>query len=129
MQKNTWWAILSALISHGVGLLLLLILSALGLSFENPTAAVMPIAFSSLFAGAILCGILLRRSGDPLSSLVGGLIYGFLPFFISLFGKGETLGLGARFLVFFLLFAVSSAVAFLFPKGRRKRLKRGYYRR
>lgn len=115
----------TALIGHLTAFLVMALLSWLALYFENPSSAVLPIAFVSLGVGAVVCGIGVRKSGTGiLGALMGGGIYVLIPFLISCFGKAEFFSFGTRLLV--LLAALTSvlAVVLLFPSAKKRKRRR-----
>jgi len=118
----------SALTGHLTAFLMTALLSWLALYLENPSSAVLPIAFVSLGAGAVVCAIDIRKSGTGvLGALTGGGIFVLIPFLTSLFGKGEFFSFGTRLLVLLAAFSAVLAVVLLFPKaGRKKRRRRAY---
>lgn len=130
MNKQRWLSsFFGALISHGIGAVILLLLTAIGLRLDDPSSAVYPTVFSSLFAGAILAGILFRRQGNAGVSVLGAFFYAVIPLAVSFFGKNEFFTLGVRLLVFSGLMAITVAVALLFPQTKRRKKRKSRYHR
>ena len=114
-----------ALIGHLSAFVVMALLSWLALCFENPSSAVLPIAFISLGAGAVVCGIGVRKNGTGLfGALAGGGLYILIPFLISCFGKAEFFSLGTRILVLFSVLAAVLTVVLLFPKTKKRKRRR-----
>ena len=124
-------ALYSALLGHLVAFGLVILFSMIALSLENPSSAVLPIAFVSLGAGACVVGIAVRKSQiGLLGALCGGGFFVFVPFFCSSFGVGDVFSFGMRLLVVLVAFLLVLVVVFLFPKSSRKKRRRGLmYRR
>lgn len=115
-------SLVSALIGHLVALLIMTLLSLMALSFEDPTAAVLPLAFVSLGMGAVVTGIGIRRGGrDPLGALLGGGLFSIVPFVASFFGKAAFFTFGIRFLILFIAWSFVMAIVMLFPQRKKKR--------
>ena len=115
----------SALTGHLTAFLMMALLSLAALSLENPSSAVLPIAFVSLGAGAVVCAIGVRKSETGfVGALMAGGMFILLPFAASCFGSGSFFSLGTRFLVMLAAFAVILTVVLSFPKAKRKKRRR-----
>lgn len=115
-------SLVSALIGHLSALGIMMLLSLMALSFEDPTAAVLPLTFVSLGMGAVVTGIGIRRGGrDLLGALLGGCVFSVVPFVVSFFGKAEFFTWGVRFLILFIAWSLVMAIVLLFPQRKKKR--------
>lgn len=126
MTYRLWIRSLSAaLIGHLSAFLIMALLSLFALYLENPSAVVLPMAFVSLGAGAVICGIGIRKSCTGLlGALCGGGIFVLLLFLISCFGKGEFFSPGTKLLVMLAAFAAVMTVVLLFPKAKKRKRRR-----
>lgn len=126
-MTNRLWirSLRSALTGHLTAFLMMALLSLTALSLENPSSAVLPIAFVSLGAGAVVCAIGVRKSeGGFCGALLGGGMFILLPLAASCFGSGSFFTVGTRFLVMMAALAIVLTVVLLFPKAKRKKRRR-----
>ena len=121
----------AAVIGHLFALLLLILFSFLAVKSEDPTAAILPLVFVSQGAGAVVCGMCIRKNKTGISDvLVGGALFAIVPLSLSFFGSGEFFTWGVRLLVILAMLVLVGAIAMLFPKKKhKKRRKTGYSRK
>lgn len=118
-------SLIAALIGHLTAFLLMALFSWLALYLENPSSAVLPIAFVAMGAGAVTCAIAIRKSGARLmGALMGGGCFVLILFVSALFGKGEFFTLGTRLLLMLLAFATILTVVLLFGANKKKKRRR-----
>jgi len=129
MTSRLWIrSLCSAMIGHLTAFLIAALLAWLALFLDNPSSAVLPIAFVSLGAGAFVSALGIRKNAlGVFGALIGGGMF-ILPLCIcSCFGKGEVFSLGTRFLVLLAAMTVVLTVVLLFPKAKKKKRRRGSY--
>ena len=128
MSRLWIYSLRASLTGHAAAFLTVLLLTRLALFLENPSSAILPIAFVSMGAGACISAICLRKSNlGILGALTGGGMFILPLFVISCFGKGETVSLGMRCLVLLAIMTVVVTVVLLFPKSKKKKHRKGAY--
>ncbi len=114
-------SLLSALIGHLTAFLLLIPITAVALTLEDPAKVSLPAAFVALGLGAAAAGIAARRMRlGFLGGVLGGLVFALIPFTVSFFfDSSEFFTLGTRFLVFFAALVIASVFAAFSPKKKK----------
>lgn len=127
MTSRLWIRSLrAALAGHLAAFLIAALLSWLALFLDNPSSAILPIAFVSLGAGAFVSALGIRKNAlGVLGALTGGGMFILPLFIVSCFGKGEAFSLGTRCLVLLAAMTVVLTVVLLFPKAKKKKRRRG----
>ena len=134
MNSRLWvHSLYSALFGHLAAVLTAAFLTWLALYLDNPSSAVLPIAYLSLGVGAFVVALRIRREAlGALGASLGGGIFVFPLLICSCFGKGEVHSWGTVCLLLLAAMTVVLAVVLLFPKSKKRkhRKKSGYpYRR
>ena len=128
MTSRLWIrSLCAALTGHLTAFLITAHLAWLALYLENPSSAVLPIAFVAMGTGAFVSALGIRRNNlGILGAVAGGGVFVLPLFVISCFGKGEVFSLGTRCLVLLALVTVMITVVALFPKAKKKKHRRGH---
>lgn len=112
----------SVLISHMVGMLLLALLSCTAMLLSYPSESVMLVGILSLSLGSAFLGFFLRgQKGTLADGFVCGVLYGSVPFVLSLFLSDGGMGLGYRLILFAVTVALSLLPSWLFKKKKKYR--------
>lgn len=118
---------LSVLMSHLVGMVLLILLSCIALMLPYPVNTTKIIGILAFSFGAAFLGFRLRGKeiGAP-EAILSGALYGGVTLISSLFGKGEATGVSYRLILFAVSVLLAVLPLWLFKK--RKKRKRAYRR-
>lgn len=123
MNSRLWVRALSAaLFGHLAAVLTAAFLTYLALYLENPSSAVLPIAYLALGVGAFVVALRIRREELGVSgAALGGSIF-VLPLLIcSCLGKGEVHSWGTVCLLLLAAMTVIMTVVLLFPKTKKRK--------
>lgn len=90
-MSSLWFRFLRPmLVGHLSGFGALLVLSMIALSASDPSALALPLALSALSLGALICGIVSRKTSlGLLGGVVAGLLFALIPWILSLFSLGK----------------------------------------
>ena len=134
MNSRLWVrALFAALFGHLAAVLIAAFLTYLALYLQNPSSAVLPIAYLSLGVGAFVVALKIRRDELGVSgAALGGIIFIFPLLICSCLGKGEVHSWGVVCLLLLAAMTVIMTVVLLFPKAkkrnRRKKTRLNYRR-
>lgn len=123
MNSRLWVRALSAaLFGHLAAVLTAAFLTYLALYLENPSSAVLPIAYLALGVGAFVVALRIRREELGVSgAALGGSIFVFPLLICSCLGKGEVHSWGTVCLLLLAAMTVIMTVVLLFPKTKKRK--------